>query len=76
MLAKCVYRRTPKSRINWRAVVQAVNCVLYLLVTGVTIYQLANIYPGHVWAIATFWVTYTLASVMFACVLELNNSNT
>lgn len=63
-------------RMYWRTVVQSINCILYLLVTGVTIYQLANIDPGHVWAIATFWVTYTLASVMFACVLELNNSNT
>lgn len=63
-------------RMYWRTVVQAINCILYLLVTGVSIYQLASIDPEHVWAIATFWVTYTLASVMFACVLELNNSNT
>lgn len=63
-------------RMYWRTVVQAINCILYLLVTGVSIYQLASIDQEHVWAIATFWVTYTLASVMFACVLELNNSNT
>lgn len=63
-----------KSNVHFvRLVVQAVNCILYLLVTGVSIYQLANINPEHVWAIAAYWVTYTLASVTLACVLELNN---
>lgn len=64
-----------KSNVHFvRLVAQAVNCILYLLVTGVTIYQLANINPEHVWAIAAYWVTYTLASVTLACVLELNNN--